>query len=104
MLVNHKKFSFIIMQRSGGVSSSTYSKVPGAGTRQAAANIVNGGAKNKPPVTNSRAGPNTRSNLANRVSSREPGAQDEVMADNNYYSQYKGAAKRSDSAKRRMGA
>lgn len=67
--------------------------------------VINGGVnKNKPPQ---RGGPNTRSNLANRVASRGRGegapAEDEVMAGNNLFSENKGPV-RSDSAKRRIGA
>ena len=76
--------------RANGTGAGTYSKVPGANTRQAAANIVGGTANrglgansSKPPAMGgARAGPNVRARGAGaRGSSRGAGASGNAVDD-----------------------
>ena len=79
------------MRANGAGGAGTYSKVPGAGTRQAAKDIVGGPANNrvsggaKPPAVGARAGPNVRARglggaAAQRGSSRSGEDADQIMS------------------------
>ena len=104
-----------------GGASTSYSKVPGSNTRQAASNIVNGTASHsgraagnvKPPTMNGRGGPNVRAankNVSNANSSvgRRPGSRDadsdERMAESRPQRNGIPAAQRSGSAQRKAAA
>ena len=101
------------MRANGAGGAGTYSKVPGAGTRQTAKDIVGGSLNNrgvggaKPPAMGARAGPNVRARANGggagvRGSSRGGEDADQIMS----YESKGGAsaAQRSGSANRRAGA